>query len=99
MTPDEFIDSCRKVYFATEDFDTSTFILVNGGLYYVFAHLLLDDQNPEQRAAHARYRTICADNLASTLPAMDFFMPAKRENVQALLMGVRLVITFKPTRS
>ncbi|CAK7243835.1 MAG: hypothetical protein STHCBS139747_005363 [Sporothrix thermara] len=33
---DDFVEACRDVYFATEDFGLSRFIVVNGGLYYLF---------------------------------------------------------------
>ncbi|GIK00727.1 hypothetical protein Aspvir_004756 [Aspergillus viridinutans] len=36
LSVDDFIQKCREVYFATEDYSDATFMVVNCGLYHIF---------------------------------------------------------------
>lgn len=92
ISVDRFAEYCRQVYFATEEFDLSTFIVVNGGLFYAFGGRALVPEvidDPDARAKYLyKYRTMCADNLVAALGSLSLFMPASAVNIEALLLGV-----------
>jgi hypothetical protein len=77
------------VYFPTDDFSDSTFIIVNVGLYYLFLeqhHLTVDNKPLKDEFASHLYTSRI--NLETALANMSLFMSTKIETVQALLMGV-----------
>lgn len=85
----DFSALCRQVYFPTEGFSHATFAIVNSGLYNIFmeqAALLEDPVKQEEYQAHGR---VAQANLETYLANLPLFLPAKLENVQALLCGVR----------
>lgn len=82
------------VYFPTEDFADSIFIIVNVGLYYLFLEqqtLATDKALKDEFASHLHTSRI---NLETGLANMSLFMSVKVETVQALIMGVRKCILF-----
>ncbi|KAH8196921.1 hypothetical protein TruAng_008907 [Truncatella angustata] len=86
-----FAEYCQRVYFATEDFDLGTFIVVNGGLFYALGGrgLIREEfDDPNIRADYFKYRNMCADNLVAALGSISLFMPASVVNIEALLLGV-----------
>ena len=89
---DDFVEACRDVYFATEDFGLSRFIVVNGGLYYLFEEKVAayrsDRRNSAERDLLARYQRLCGDNLETALANLPLFLPASGEMVEALVLGV-----------
>lgn len=89
---DRFTEYCRQIYFATEEFNLATFIVVCGGLYYAFGGRALvpeefDDPNARDEWLQ-KYRNMCADNLVAALASLSLFMPANAVNIEALLLGV-----------
>lgn len=78
------------MYFAIKDYTLATFIIVNGGLYYVFEERALNELNEERRTEYLKYRDLCVSNLATILGNLNPFMPARLENIKALLLGVSL---------
>ncbi|KAM0547862.1 hypothetical protein ACHAPJ_010209 [Fusarium lateritium] len=89
----DFSNLCRMVYFPTDDFTDSTFIIVNVGLYYLFLeqHTLTTDNKAlkDEFASHLHTSRI---NLETALANMSLFMSVKVETVQALLMGTLYAI-------
>lgn len=87
-----FTEYCRKVYFATDDFDLATFIVVNGGLFYAFGGRALVpeeiDDPVDREECSIKYRNMCADNMVAALGSLSLFMPANAVNIEALLLGV-----------
>jgi hypothetical protein len=81
------------VFFATDEFDLATFIVVNGGLFYAFGGRALvpeEIDDPEIRGDWLqKYRNMCADNLVTALGSLSLFMPATATNIEALLLGVK----------
>lgn len=77
------------MYFATEDFNLSTFIIVNAGLYYLFQEkYIITDENSGTAAESLAYHHMCRDNLETALANLPFFLPPKMETIEALLLGV-----------
>ncbi|KAB5547153.1 hypothetical protein GE09DRAFT_1174924 [Coniochaeta sp. 2T2.1] len=84
----DFTESCRKVFFSTEDFSLWTFIVVNCGLYYLFQEkYIMMDENSGAAAEYLQYHQMCRDNLETALANLPFFMPPKMETIEALLLG------------
>ena len=93
LTVRNFTEYCRKVYFAIDEFSAATFIIANGGLYYLFNGKAINEGNPAVKEVYLRYRTMCGNNLATALGNMNFFVPATMEYVEALLLGVSFTMT------
>lgn len=87
LTVEEFADYCRRVYFATEDFSLCLFIIVNAGLYYLFLEMLESDESDADK--YLEYVSMCRDNLETGCANLPMFLSARRENIEALLLGVR----------
>ncbi|CAJ0544667.1 Ff.00g037310.m01.CDS01 [Fusarium sp. VM40] len=88
----DFSNLCRMVYFPTEDFADSIFIIVNVGLYYLFLEqqtLATDKALKDEFASHLHTSRI---NLETGLANMSLFMSVKVETVQALIMGTLYAI-------
>ncbi|KAH7236370.1 hypothetical protein BKA59DRAFT_496605 [Fusarium tricinctum] len=88
----DFSNLCRMVYFPTEDFADSTFIIVNVGLYYLFLeqHTLATDKVLKDEFASHLHTS--RTNLETGLANMSLFMSVKVETVQALIMGTLYAI-------
>lgn len=84
---EDFIESCRKVYFATEDFSVATFIIVNAGLYYLFQEKSVVDE--ARSAEFIEYHYLCRDNLETALASLPLLMPPRMDTIEALMLGVR----------
>ncbi|KAB5572543.1 hypothetical protein GE09DRAFT_1170639 [Coniochaeta sp. 2T2.1] len=91
ITVDSFTDYCRKVFFATEEYSTALFIIVNAGLYFLFQEKLVMDASAKKD--YLEYHHLCRDNLETALASLPLIMPPKRETVEALLLGVTYSIS------
>jgi hypothetical protein len=92
---EDFTDSCRKVYFATDDFSLTTFIVVNAGLYYLFQEkFIMMNENDAGAAECMSYHHMCRDNFETGLANLPFFLPPTMESVAA---GCRLRNRSLPT--
>jgi hypothetical protein len=87
LTPRDFEQVCRKVYFGN-DYSHTTFILVNAGLYYVLMEESIRETDPAAREEVRACRDMCQTNLETALGNLPLFMPATRESIEALLFGV-----------
>lgn len=85
---DEFIAACRDVYFATEDFGLSRFIVVNGGLFHLFEEKSATEKNEVNRELFAKCQRLCGDNIETALANLPLFLPPSGEMVEALVLGV-----------
>jgi hypothetical protein len=96
-----FTEQCRKVYFATEDFTISTFIIVNAGLLYILqekATLASHAGDTMEGSSYQEHCNICRANLETVLVYMNLFMPARRENIEALVLGASYALDIsKPS--
>ncbi|KAF7559911.1 hypothetical protein G7046_g4251 [Stylonectria norvegica] len=82
---DYFIESCRKVFFALEDYTISVFVIVNVGLYYIFQEKSLVDDR--QSGEYLKYHYLCRDNLETALSNWPLLQLPSKEMVEALLLG------------
>jgi hypothetical protein len=96
-----FSNHCQKVYFATENFSQATFIIVNAGLYFILAEKMLLAKHRHEDATIElceSSRDICRANLETVLPRLNMILPAKRENIVALIMAASYMIEIsKPS--
>lgn len=95
LSVDSFTEYCQKVYFATKDYSAAAFVVVNGGLFYLLTDKLLAGAPSDVNVMEEfhQYKTMCEDNLITTLGDINPFLPATKENLQALLMGVSGIYT------
>lgn len=85
---DRFIEKCRVVYFAIEEYSDATFIVVNAGLYNGFIEWSFTTKDPTEREEYREYLCLCRKNLETALGNLDLLMPAKPESIEALAFGV-----------
>ena len=90
VTIEDFTDQCRRVYFATDEFNLATFIVVNAGLYYLFEELCATETNQPGLANFITYFNYCRDNVETCLASLPALTPARRDYIQALVFGVGL---------
>lgn len=85
---DEFVEMCRNVYFNADDFTEATFIIVNAGLYHIFAEESYTMDNPSLRQEYQGYEELCQENLEAAFFRLPLCLPATSQNIKALLIGV-----------
>ena len=90
MTVDEFAEYCRCVYFAVKDFSPFLFVVVNAGLYYLFLEKLEENKDELCLVDYRSYAEMCRANLEAGLANLSMFPLPKKENIEALLLGVRI---------
>lgn len=73
------------MYFATEDYSLATFILVNGGLSFLFAEVGM--QKASDLDAEENFK-LCRENFLYGLSRFNILTAPTVENLQALLLGV-----------
>lgn len=78
------METCRKVYFAIDDYDSFDLALANGYLYYVFAEHAIDSGSE----ASGGYSDQCRTNLHDTLEQLPLLLPPSLEAAAALTLGV-----------
>jgi hypothetical protein len=83
---DDFVESCRKVFFATEDYSMETFIIVNAGLVHLFEEKSATGDSMSEE--YVKYHYLCRDNLETALANLPFFLHPRKETIEALLLGV-----------
>ena len=98
ITVEDFIESCRKVYFATEDYSIAIFIIANAGLYYLFQEKSVMDESKSEE--YLKYHYLCRDNLETALANVPLLLPPRKEMIEALLLGVSgIQLAIPATRS
>lgn len=88
VSADYFVEKCRDVYFATEDYSDATWIIVNGGLFHIFLDYSYTVKANEARSEHQEYLQICQNNLETGLANLNLLMSATDESIEALTLGV-----------
>lgn len=84
---ESFTESCRQVYFSTEDPTLCLFIIVNSGLVPLFVESRLVATDPKMKAEyHAAWQT-CSTNMEVAISSLPLVMPTTLQNAQALLLG------------
>ncbi|KAJ0166254.1 putative transcriptional regulatory protein PB24D3.01 [Colletotrichum tanaceti] len=84
---DDLAELCRRVYFCTDNFADTTFIIVNGALFYLFmeqAYLAPDGTSQDEFES---YQHMCRNNLETALACLPLMLPAKVESIEALLLA------------
>lgn len=94
MTLDEFTEKCRGVYFCTEDYSPATFIMVNCGLCNLFLELSFTVRSSQTKEAYQKYLQICKYNVESALAGLNLLLPATKDNIQALTLGVSIYLNM-----
>ncbi|KAK6337457.1 hypothetical protein TWF730_002856 [Orbilia blumenaviensis] len=92
VTVDDFVDVCRRIYFPTEDYNIAVFITVNSGLYYLFQDNTCSATEDFSDEECLKYQTLCRDNLETALSNLPLLLPARKDMVEALILGVTYAI-------
>ncbi|GJC97030.1 fungal specific transcription factor [Colletotrichum higginsianum] len=89
---DDLAELCRRVYFCTDNFADTTFIIVNGALFYLFMEQAYLAPDGTSREEFESYQHMCRNNLETALACLPLMLPAKVESIEALLIAVRLIL-------
>lgn len=90
----DFTEKCRNLYFCTTGYSPAHFIIVNSGLYFLFAEQ--SDIAPEHKAAELRrYSSLCRSNFERALEKLHLLITPSLEACQALILGVFSPFYFK----
>ncbi|OHX01015.1 fungal specific transcription factor domain-containing protein, partial [Colletotrichum incanum] len=84
---DDLAELCRRVYFCTDNFADTTFIIVNGALFYLFMEQAYLAPDATAREEFERYQHMCQNNLETALACLPLMLPAKIESIEALLLA------------
>ncbi|KAF6815489.1 fungal specific transcription factor domain-containing protein [Colletotrichum musicola] len=84
---DDLAELCRRVYFCTDTFADTTFIIVNGALFYLFMEQAYLAADATARDEFERYQHMCQSNLETSLACLPLMLPAKVESIEALLVA------------
>lgn len=95
ISADRFNESCRDVYFATEDYSLTTFAVVMGGLYFFLQEMVWFAEGAEVEEL-TRYQEMCRANFETALVNLPLLMPATRASVEVLLTAVSSPIASAP---
>ncbi|KAF7163269.1 hypothetical protein CNMCM5623_008290 [Aspergillus felis] len=87
LSVDDFIQKCREVYFATEDYSDTTFMVANFGLYHIFLEYSFLAESPQIRDDYQKYILLCQKNFETVLADLTLLMPARPESIEALTLG------------
>jgi hypothetical protein len=85
--PEGFSERCRMVYFADEDYSLTTFAIVNGGLLYLLQERVWFAEGAEE-VELLRYMEMCRANFETALVNLPLLLPACKESVEVLILGV-----------
>ncbi|CCF32880.1 fungal specific transcription factor [Colletotrichum higginsianum] len=84
---DDLAELCRRVYFCTDNFADTTFIIVNGALFYLFMEQAYLAPDGTSREEFESYQHMCRNNLETALACLPLMLPAKVESIEALLIA------------
>ncbi|KZL66005.1 fungal specific transcription factor domain-containing protein [Colletotrichum tofieldiae] len=84
---DDLAELCRRVYFCTDNFADTTFIIVNGALFYLFMEQAYLAPDATAREEFEKYQHMCQNNLETALACLPLMLPAKIESIEALLLA------------
>ncbi|KAL9093861.1 MAG: hypothetical protein Q9165_003784 [Trypethelium subeluteriae] len=94
VTRDQFNDHCKTVFFRTEDYSTSTAVIVYSSLESLFQEFKWPEKDPVLRQQYDEWAQLCRTNLEISISNLDLLLPATMESAQALLLAVG--IPFDP---
>jgi hypothetical protein len=94
VATENFAERCRRVYFATDDYSLMTWGVVNAGLYFLLQEKASLAGDAAQQAQLLEYQALCRDNLETALANLPLLLPARRESIEVLLLGVCRFLCF-----
>jgi hypothetical protein len=88
MSLPRLTDFCKSVFFSIDEYPLSTAIIVFGNLSWLFEEYSWRSPDKQEQNEFGQCSDLCRTNFEACVSAMDLFLPASDENVEALLMGV-----------
>ncbi|KAI9654358.1 MAG: hypothetical protein M1821_006674 [Bathelium mastoideum] len=89
VTRDQFNDLCKTVFFRTEDYPTSTAIIVHSSLESLFQEFKWSEKDPALRQQYDEWAQLCRINIEISISNLDLLLPATLQSVQALLLAAQ----------
>jgi hypothetical protein len=90
---DQFNELCKTVFFRTEDYPTSTAVIVHGTLNNLLGEFELSEKDLALRQQYGEWAQLCRTNLDISIANLSILLPAGMESAQALLMAVSSFFT------
>jgi hypothetical protein len=85
---EQFNKLCTAVFFRTEDYSTSTAVIVHGTLHNLFGEFEWPEKNLVLRQQYKELAQLSRTNLEISISNLDLLLPATMESAQALLIAV-----------
>ncbi|KAI9685189.1 MAG: hypothetical protein M1822_004776 [Bathelium mastoideum] len=92
VTRDQFNDLCKTVFFRTEDYPTSTAIIVHSSLESLFQEFKWSEKDPALWQQYDDWAQLCRINIEISISNLDLLLPATLQSVQALLLAVSTIL-------
>ncbi|KAL9071511.1 MAG: hypothetical protein Q9157_005439 [Trypethelium eluteriae] len=89
VTRDQFNELCKTVFFRTEDYPTSTAVIVHASLESLFQEFKWPEKDPALRQQYDEWAQLCRKNLEICISNLDLLLPANMKSVQALLLAAQ----------
>ena len=90
VTRDQFNDLCKTIFFRTEDYPTSTAVIVHSSLESLFQEFKWTEKDPAMQQQYDEWARLCRINLEISIANLDLLLPATMKNAQALLLAVSI---------
>ncbi|KAI9692037.1 MAG: hypothetical protein M1820_009572 [Bogoriella megaspora] len=90
VTREQFNDLCKTVFFRTEDYPTSTAVIVHSSLESLFQEFKWAEKDPALRQQYEECAQLCRINLETSISNLDLLLPATMKSAQALLLAVSI---------
>jgi hypothetical protein len=94
VTRDQFNKYCQAVFFRTEDYPTSTAVIVHGILEEIFQEFKWSEKDPALQQQYSDWAQLCRTNLEISISNLDLLLQPAMESAQALLFAVSIFFVF-----
>jgi hypothetical protein len=98
VTRDQFNKYCQTVFFRTEDYPTSTAVIVHGILEEIFQEFKWSEKDPALRQQYSDWAQLCCTNLEISISNLDLLLQPTMESAQALLFAVSIFFSLRCLR-
>jgi hypothetical protein len=87
----QFNELCKTVFFRTEDYPTSTAVIVHGTLNRLICEFQWAEKDLTLQLQYSEWAQMCRTNLEISISNLDILLPATMESAQALLIAVSIL--------
>ncbi|KAK5789366.1 hypothetical protein VI817_008490 [Penicillium citrinum] len=87
LTIDYFIEKCQEVYFATDDYTESAYIITTLCLYSILIEYQYLGHGQISNDDYLHYIQLCKNNVEAALANLNVLMPSTYDSIVALTLG------------